>query len=185
MAIRVRYVHPEDSTALEISIERLADGHFLDFDSRTFKPSGWVALYAPLGLATTGPASGRRAYQLADTPEADFPDGDYAVYVHDSADAQRTICALGLIMTGGHDRTLASLYMGQALVDTKAKTVGGALHGGWILAFGAIIQDVKTRLMKFFGIGGVPEVGQPGGPDPAVTHQLDNVDRPLTRRPLP
>lgn len=185
MAIRIRYVHPEDSTSLEVSIERLADGYFLDFDSRTFKPSGWVSLFAPLGLATTGPASGRRVYQLADTPEADFPDGDYAVYVHDAVDAQRTICALGLIMTGGNDRTLASLYMGQALVDTKGPTVGGALHGGWILAFGAILQDVKTRLLKLFGIGGVPAENQLDGPEPRVVHQLDNVDRPLTRRPLP
>lgn len=185
MAIRIRFIYPDNATPLEISIERLSDGLFLDFSDRTFKASGHAALFANLTAAVIGPTLGRRVLTMTDTPEADFPDGDYVIYVHDTADSQRAFTAMGLIMAGGNDRTLASLYMGQALVNTKGPTVGGALHGGWVLAFGAIIQDVTTRIMRLFGIAGVPAPNQLDGPDPVVAHQLDNMDRPLTRRPLP
>lgn len=69
-----------------------------------------------------------------------------------------------------------NLNLAQALADVKTATVGGALHGGWIAAFGKVVKDKANKLLKLFGIGSQSAA--------LATFNLDNADDPTSRTPV-
>jgi hypothetical protein len=66
---------------------------------------------------------------------------------------------------------VVTLDLTQPLTNVTTSTVGGALHGGWAVAFGNMIRDATAKTLRLFGIN-----------DTAIrTFDLDDGTNPTTR----
>lgn len=101
MALRVRFQYTSGST-LGYSVERLADGLFLDFADGTFKGSAWATQVNTLA-AGTGNFLGQYRDTLTPTLQANFTDGDYCVTIHNTASSNAVVGLAGTTMHGGDD----------------------------------------------------------------------------------
>jgi hypothetical protein len=181
MSLRVRFSYPTGAT-LTYSVERLSDGQFFDFTSSTFKSSAWVSQRRNL-LERSGVFAGTYADTLVSTPQVTWQDGDYNIAIHDNALANQVVAMAPFRMAGGDDRDLAQIYLNQPLINVRTATLGGAFHGSWLICWGGQLVDRARSVLQFFGITGTPGPGQIIVP--AIEHEVDNIDRPTQRRPLP
>ena len=66
-----------------------------------------------------------------------------------------------------------TLDLTQPLANVKTATVGGALHGSWISAFGKMVRDATAKTLTLFGINATA----------VQVHDLDDGTNPTTRTP--
>jgi hypothetical protein len=95
--LQVRVESAPGLTTVQCSVEQLATGHALDFGSSSFSAAPatqWSAL-AELALWP-----GIYALDLS-TPQSAWPDGDYAVYVRDTARGTAALAALPIGVVAG------------------------------------------------------------------------------------
>ena len=83
-----------------------------------------------------------------------------------TADASGRVVALDVVADVSIDLT-------QALTNVKTATVGGALHGSWISAFGKMVRDATAKTLTLFGISATA----------VQVHDLDDGTNPTTRTP--
>src|SRR4051812_8301434 len=98
MSLRIRFGY-SSGASLGYSVERLRDGLYYDFADGTFKatPTTQVA-----GLASgTGNYVGLYTATLSPTPASQFTDGNYAIYIHNTAASNAVFSMLGASMFGG------------------------------------------------------------------------------------
>ncbi|MFM7591561.1 MAG: hypothetical protein ACKO85_07170, partial [Isosphaeraceae bacterium] len=93
MALRIRFQY-FSGAQVGYSIERLADGLILDQSDMTFKTSPTIAI-GQLNEGTS-PYTGIYRVTLANTPVAQFTNGNYAISIH-RIDMNNTV--LGLLRT--------------------------------------------------------------------------------------
>ncbi len=100
MALRVRFQY-DTGASLGYSIERLADGWRYDFSDGAFKASPTTAIDTL--NAEAAPYLGRYTATLTTTPSPQFPNGQYAIGIHDTKNSNVLIGLLGAVMYNGDD----------------------------------------------------------------------------------
>ena len=103
MALRIRFQYLTGAS-LGYSVERLADGLLLDQADLTFKATPTTPI-ANLAESAT-PFLGIYKATLANTPVAQFSNGNYAINVHNAASANQTIAILPAQMVSGDDNAV-------------------------------------------------------------------------------
>lgn len=140
MALRVRFQY-QTGSSLGFSIERLVDGTFWDFASTGSTAQTFTAtptqqiLPIPEG---SGVLLGSYNYTLTSTPSTQFTDGDFAIRIHNSNNANETIGILGAVMYNGDDEPD---FPSGAGVDPLSETVPGAYASG---TAGSAIGEIPT-----------------------------------------
>lgn len=101
MSIRVRFA-AETAMNLKVEIERLSDGKGFDFSDNTFKVSPTTP-----GTSMTE-VSGRPGRYKKDvtTTGAQWPDGDYAIYIIDTDASNATVFASYATISDNDDATI-------------------------------------------------------------------------------
>ena len=140
MALRIRFQYPTGSQ-LGYSVERLADGLFLDNADGTFKATP-TTLIASLP-EDSGNFLGRYKVTLSSTPVAQFTDGHYAITVHDGKNSNAVVAELAATFHNGDDQPAPAAVA----VDPWSVLVPGAYPAG---SAGAILgrnldAQVSTR----------------------------------------
>lgn len=98
-----------------------------------------------------------------------YPPGSYGALIAANLDAR--VSSRSTYAGGPVD-----LNLGQPLEKTKAATVGGALAGSFLSAFGKAVKDRAGKLLELFW---------PGDDAPLATFDLDDPANPSSRTPRP
>lgn len=154
--VNVTKVGGQDATATDGAI----DANVVSVNGTTFEGDS-VPAEATVDLGSNAPAGWINAAAIA---------SDAITAAKVASDAVTEI-QLGLSRPG----TAQTIDLTQALTDTKAATVGGALHGAWTGTWGKAAKNVAAKTMKLFGIGSQSVA--------AVTFTLDDGDNPTSRTP--
>ena len=99
MALRIRFPYPSGNH-LGFSVERLADGLKLDFADSTFKASPGT----PISTLPEQTGIYTGSYRAVLTPTI-WPDGDYGVTIHHTAEANVVLNELGATIRDNDDAT--------------------------------------------------------------------------------
>ncbi len=127
MALRVRFQYMS-SASLGYSIERLTDGMRYDFSDGTFKsaPATGVSPLTP----ESGDFLGRYSATLASTPVAQFSNGDYAVGIHNTSNANQLVGLLNATLYNGDDAPVFPSGSGGGSSDPWSTTLPGSYAPG-------------------------------------------------------
>ena len=155
MALRVRFQYTSGAS-LGFSVERLVDGLYYDFADGTFKASTTT----PVSALSAGTGNFQGAYlgQVSSTPIAQFPNGDYAVGVHDLSVGNTLIAYLGATLYGGDD---APVFPAPTAPDPWSVALPGAYAAG---SAGAILGgnlDTKVSTRSTYAGGPIEAVVAP------------------------
>lgn len=159
MSLRVRFQSAQGAL-LGYSIERLSDGLNYDFADGTFKNSAPTTPVATL-TAGTGNRAGIYSATLSPTPQAQFANGDYAVYIHNTAASNDVISVIGAVMYNGDDATYFATGTGGGGADPWAAILPGAYPNGSAGAILGANLDAKVSTRSTFDGGVVAGVTAP------------------------
>ena len=119
MAIPIRFAYPTKGD-LGFSVERMADGLHLDFATMTFSPSpvSWTNAMAEMPW----PFLGQYVATLKTTPPAEYPDGEYAIGIHDLGNNALVVAMFGETLRGGEPASVFPATLSFSLGIATVKT---------------------------------------------------------------
>jgi hypothetical protein len=166
MPLRIRFQH-NSGARLGFSIERLADGYYLDQSDMTFK----LSPITPIGNLTesSSPYSGTYKTTLTNTPVTQFSNGNYAICVHNLEFNNSVLGLMRTQMISGDDNSVVTGGGGSGTsvdINAVAKgvwdySVSGATTTGSI---GKLVRDnidVAISTRSTFAGGPVQSVTNP------------------------
>jgi len=159
MSLRVRFQYTQGAS-LGYSIERLADGMNYDFADSTFKatPTTPVAALVP----GAGSRAGVYSATISSTPQAQFTNGDYAVYINNTVASNAVIGVIEAVMYNGDDATyFAAGGGGGNGNDPWATILPGAYPDGSAGAILGANLDAKVSSRSTYAGGVVAGVTAP------------------------
>jgi hypothetical protein len=179
------FVFPAVSGLNLYSVLLNAQGQALNMNTGAFESrssADWSAY--ELGLSDTSPSTGLYTGNMPSVPA-----GIYTVIAYQRSGSSPAAgdppAGFGRIeWDGSAEVSLASraaaggvmqLDLTQALADTNAATIGGALHGAWSVAFGKMVLNVVAKTLSLFGFNSQSV--------PLKTFNLDSGTAPGSRTP--
>ena len=160
MALRIRFQYVT-GTKLGYSVERLADGLFLDMMDTTFKssPSQVIGILAE----SATPYLGLFRATLIATPVLQFSNGNYAISIHNTGAGNQVVAVLSAQMSSGDDNSVGASG-GDLVAMTKSiweySTTSISLAG----SVGQLMKDnldAKVSTRSVYAGGPVVSVTQP------------------------
>lgn len=164
MALRIRFQYLTGQN-LGFSIERLADGLILDQADMTFKITPGTVIGNLAESAT--PYQGLYKLTLANTPVAQFSNGNYAINIHNTLTGNQIIAVLSAQMISGDDNSIPSGGSGgtvdltgipQSVWNYAMTSMGTAGSVGQLVKDNI---DAKISSRSTFAGGAVQSVTQP------------------------
>lgn len=144
MSLRIRYQYITGAR-LGFSVERLADGLFLDHSSMTFKASPTQTIANM--TEGTSPFKGLYRATLGNTPVSVFTNGQYAIGIHGLDNSNLVISLLLSSMIDGDDNSVTGSGSSGGSVDIAAVASGVWNYGTSLLTTsGSVGKLVKDQL---------------------------------------
>jgi len=160
MALRIRFQYVT-GTKLGYSVERLADGLFLDMVDTTFKssPSQVIGILAE----SATPYLGLFRATLIATPVLQFSNGNYAISIHNTGAGNQVVAVLSAQMISGDDNSVAAsggdlVAMTKSIWDYSTTSVTLAGSVGQLMKDNL---DAKVSTRSVYAGGPVVSVTQP------------------------
>lgn len=121
MALRIRFQYVT-GTKLGYSVERLADGLYLDMTDTTFKAVPTQAL--GILAESASPYQGLFRATLSSTPVLQFSNGNYAITIHNTGAGNQVVAVIAAQMISGDDNSVVSSSGSSTPVDVTALAKG-------------------------------------------------------------
>ena len=160
MALRIRFQYVT-GTKLGYSVERLADGLFLDMMDTTFKssPSQVIGILAE----SATPYLGLFRATLIATPVLQFSNGNYAISIHNTGAGNQVVAVLSAQMSSGDDNSVGAsggdlVAMTKSIWDYSTNSVSLAGSLGQLMKDNL---DAKVSTRSVYAGGPVVSVTQP------------------------
>lgn len=160
MALRIRFQYAT-GTKLGYSVERLADGLFLDMADTTFKaaPNQLIGILAE----SATPYQGLFRATLIATPPLQFSNGNYAISIHSTGAGNQVVGVLSAQMISGDDNNVAAngvdiVAMTKSIWDYSTTSVTLAGSVGQLMKDNL---DAKISTRSVYAGGPVLSVTQP------------------------
>ncbi len=150
MAVRIRFQY-STGAVLGYSVERLADGLYLDFTDSLFRPNP-ASIVGSL-IEDDTPFKGRYRVTISSTPSSQFLDGNYAVSIHNITASNIVIGILGLTIAAGDDMPWYPDPWSTSLPGSYAVGTAGSMLGTNL--------DAKITTRSIYAGGAVASVTAP------------------------